>query len=190
MIGTSLWDYVFIRSCIFVLHSITPLCILYSLVDLLVHPRRLRGVPWILHVWITLETLFYLLVFLPLEFHLQRAATHPQPLSRESRRELFRRCYESIPDPERYLQRWFMGAQLSDIKRENLKEFLRWAYLNKREVDPADDEELEEYIGGMEKLLGRSIQPGRGSAKCLRLTLEKIDMLHRSLVWYLVSCRM
>ena len=50
-----------------------------------------------------------------------------------------------------------------------------------------DDEEIEEYIGEMEKLLGRKLEAGRGNAKCLRLTLDKVDMLHRSLMWYLVS---
>jgi hypothetical protein len=53
-----------------------------------------------------------------------------------------------------------------------------------------DDEELEEYIREMEKSLGRKIEPGRGNVRCFRLTLEKVDMLRRSLTWYLVSfCR-
>lgn len=52
------------------------------------------------------------------------------------------------------------------------------------------DEELEEYIAEMEKLLGRKLEPGRGNAQCLRLTLDKVEMLHRSLIWYLVSFMM
>ncbi|KAK2470050.1 hypothetical protein H9L39_18198 [Fusarium oxysporum f. sp. albedinis] len=32
---------------------------------------------------------------------------------------------------------------------------------------------------------GRKLEPGRGNAKCLRLTLDKVEMLHRSLTWYL-----
>ena len=50
-----------------------------------------------------------------------------------------------------------------------------------------EDEELEEYIRKMEELLERRIEPGRGNANCFRLTLDKVDMLHRSLTWYLVS---
>jgi hypothetical protein len=50
-----------------------------------------------------------------------------------------------------------------------------------------DDEELDEYVREMEKLLGQKVEPGRGNAKCLRLTLKKVNMLHRSLTWYLVS---
>ncbi|RFU26628.1 hypothetical protein B7463_g9705, partial [Scytalidium lignicola] len=74
---------------------------------------------------------------------------------------------------------------MSEIKRENVKDFLRWAFLSKGEPDPMDDEELEEYIAEIEKLLNRKLEPGRGSAKCLRLTLEKVDTYHRSLIWYL-----
>lgn len=55
------------------------------------------------------------------------------------------------------------------------------------EPDPAYDEELEEYTRETEELLGRKFEDGRGNAKCLRLTLEQVDMLHRSLIWYLVS---
>lgn len=80
-----------------------------------------------------------------------------------------------------------MDAPASEIKWENVKEFFRWAFLNTRVPNTVDDEELDEYVKEMEKLLGRRIEPGRGNAKCLRLTLENVDMLHRSLTWYLVS---
>ena len=52
-----------------------------------------------------------------------------------------------------------------------------------------DDEELEEYVDRFETLLGRKLALGRGSAVPLRLTLDKVNMLHRSLLWYLVSRR-
>jgi pimeloyl-ACP methyl ester carboxylesterase len=184
MIGTSICDYIFIRSCIFFLHSIAPLSILYCLIISFVHPALFQ-VSQVLEIWVTLETLFYLIVYLPRKFYLQRAAIHPTPICRERRRMLFQRCHENIPDPERYLAKWFMDAPASEIKRENVKDFFRWAFLSKGEPDPVDDEELEEYIGEVEKLLGREIKPGRGDAKCLRLSLDKVDMLHRSLIWYL-----
>lgn len=79
-----------------------------------------------------------------------------------------------------------MDASRSEIKRDNVKEFFRWAFLNSGEPDPADDEELDVYVQSMEDLLGRELEPGRGSAKCIRLSLDKVDVLHRSLTWYLV----
>lgn len=50
-----------------------------------------------------------------------------------------------------------------------------------------DDEELNEYVDKFETLLGRKLDPGRGKAVPLRLTIDKVKMLHRSLLWYLVS---
>lgn len=69
-----------------------------------------------------------------------------------------------------------------------MKDFFLWAFFNHDGPPGDDNEELEEYVFAMEKLLGEPIEAGRGNAKCLRLTLDKVNMLHRSLVWYLVSC--
>ena len=178
-------DYVFIRTNIFLLHLIAPLSVVYSLVNSLVHlPFQL---PRALKVWFALEAVFYLAIYLPRKEYLQRAAIHPDPPCRDDRRDLFWRCHSNIPDPDQYLRKWFRDAPAAEIKRENVKEFFRWAFLNTGEPDPAYDEELEEYAGEMDKLLGRKLESGRGSAKCLRLTLDKVEMLHRSLTWYLVS---
>lgn len=133
------------------------------------------------------ETLFYLLVYLPHRVHLQRAAVHPLPPTREERKELFYLCNENIPDPEEYLQRWFLGAPSREIKRENMKEFFLWAFFNRGGPPGDDDEELDDYVVATEQLLGRPIEEGRGSAECLRLTIDRVDMLHRSLAWYFVS---
>ena len=183
MIGISAWDYIFIRTCIFVLHLVAPLSVLYSLVSWLLHlPFR---IPRVLEVWLALEAVFYLLVYLPRRTYLQAVVAHPAG-GRDERRRLFWRCHINIPDPERYLKRWFRDAPTAEIKRENVKDFFRWAFLHSGEPDPAYDEELEEYVGEMEKLLGRKLEPGRGNAQSLRLTLDKVEMLHRSLTWYLV----
>ncbi|RMJ13501.1 hypothetical protein CDV36_006850 [Fusarium kuroshium] len=183
MAGTSLWDYIFIRTCIFLLHLVAPLSVVYSLASLLVRlpfqlPRELRA-------WLALEALFYLAVYLPLKEYLQRAAKHPVPPCRADRRKLFLQCHNNVPDPAQYLRKWFRGAPASEIKRDNVKDFFRWAFLNTGEHDPVYDEELEEYTQEMERLLGRKLELGRGNAKCLRLTLDKVEMLHRSLTWYL-----
>ncbi|KAH8757942.1 hypothetical protein F5883DRAFT_502531 [Diaporthe sp. PMI_573] len=182
MASTSLWDYIFIRTSIFLLHLIAPLSTLYSLATALI---RFPGfIPRILEIWLTLEAAFFL-VYIPLNLYLQRAATHPTTLSCNDRRILFRRCHENVPDPERYLRKWFRNAPVAEIKRENVKDFFRWAFLNTAEADPAYDAELEEYVSDMETMLGKKLEPGRGNAKCLRLTLDKVEMLHRSLTWYM-----
>ncbi|KAK3304693.1 uncharacterized protein B0T15DRAFT_568446 [Chaetomium strumarium] len=164
-----IWEYIFIRTCIFFLHLIAPFSTLYSLARSLVHP--LHRVPHLLEVWLAPEATFYLLVYLPRRAYLQRVAVPPTTLCCEDRRLLFRRCHDNIPDPERYLSKWFLDAPAEEIRRENVKDFFRWAFLNTRDRDPAHDEE--------------KMEPGRGKAKCLRLTYDKVAMSHRSLAWYL-----
>jgi hypothetical protein len=185
MAGTSLWDYIFIRVCITALHFIAPLSIVYSFAKLFFTiPFQ---IPLVLQIWLALEALFYLVVYLPLNRHLQRAADHPAPPCRADRRKLFHQCHNNIPDLSLYLRKWFRDAPESEIKRDNVKEFILWAFLNTDEFDPNYEEELEEYTQEIEKLMGRRFEPGRGNAKCLRLTLDRVEMLHRSLWWYLVS---
>lgn len=133
------------------------------------------------------EAAFFTIIFLPHTYHLQRPAIHPELPSREKRQELFERCHTTLEDPEKYLSQWFLGAKRENIKRENLKEFIRWAFLNTEQVKKEDKDEVEGYVRAIEKLLGRDLPPGKGSAKSLRLTLDKVDFLHRSLLWYLVG---
>lgn len=188
MIGTSLWDFVFIRSCILFLHFIAPMSAVYCLTVLLVRLSTYR-VHWVLEFWVVAETLFFILIYLPRSYILQHAAAHPSTRSRENRRKLFQLCHESVVDPEHYLSKWFKGAPRSQIRRENVKEFFCWAFLDKPNYGVHEHEELEEYVDKMEALLGRKLRPGKGNAFPLRLTMDKVKMLHRSLLWYLVSFR-
>jgi hypothetical protein len=133
MAGTSLWDYIFIRASIFLLHIIAPLSVAYSLVSLLA--RLPFQFPRVLQAWLSLEALFYLVVYLPLNKYLQRAAKHPVPPCRADRRKLFLKCHNNIPDPAQYLRKWFRNAPVSEIKRDNVKDFFRWAFLNTGDHD-------------------------------------------------------
>ncbi|KAF6525501.1 hypothetical protein HZS61_011296 [Fusarium oxysporum f. sp. conglutinans] len=144
MAGTSLWDYIFIRASIFLLHLIAPLSVAYSLVNLLA--RLPFQFPRVLQAWLGLEALFYLAVYLPLNKYLQRAAKHPVPPCRADRRKLFLKCHNNIPDPAQYLRKWFRNAPVSEIKRDNVKDFFRWAFLNTGDHDSTYDEELEDIL--------------------------------------------
>lgn len=188
MIGTSLCDHVFIRCCIFFLHFVAPISALYCVLALVLRPLSYR-IPVALEIWAVAETFFFLLIYLPRSYAVQQFVTHPPIRSREKRRELFQLCHESIVDPERYLSKWFKDSPIAEIRRENVKDFFCWAFLNKPSYGHLDDEELEEYVDKMESLLGRRLQPGRGNAIPLRLTVDGVRMLHRSLIWYLVSPR-
>ena len=66
-------------------------------------------------------------------------------------------------------------------------EFFAWAFLNKAKYGLADEEELEEYITELEQTLGRQLEPGRGRAKSLRVTVDPVRTVYRSIFWYFVS---
>lgn len=166
------------------LRAITPLSVLYC-VALPFLPQRSR-LPLYIGIWPTAEAAFYLLFYLPRKWILQHPAVHPYLYPAAERNALFQRCVEHIPDPERYLSKWFKDAPLLEVKRENVKEFYRWAFLNTSAVDPADEIELEENVEKFEEYTGHKLEPGYGKAKSLRLTLDKVDMIHRSLAWYLI----
>ncbi|KAL8731426.1 MAG: hypothetical protein Q9166_003401 [cf. Caloplaca sp. 2 TL-2023] len=184
MIGTAWWQYIFIRLCIALLQYFVPLAA-FCCVVFFFEPFHHR-IPIFVLVWAVAETFFFLFVFLPRYFLLQRDTLHPSPLPRQERQKLFQLCFESVPDLESYLTGWFKGAPSSDIRRENVKEFLCWSFLNKKDYGLLDDQELEDYTDQLENILGRDFPPGRGNATALRLTLDRVPMLHRPLIWYLV----
>lgn len=92
-----------------------------------------------------------------------------------------------MSEPEQYLSKWFKGAPSSEIRRENIKQFFCWSFLNKSDYGMHDNQELDDYANQLEKVLGRELPPGKGNAVALRLTLDKVQMLFRPLIWYLVS---
>ena len=195
MINNSIWSYAFIRTCIFFLHNIAPLSAFYCTVVLVLRPSAFR-IPLLVEIWALAETFFFLLVYWPRNHLLQRAAVHPELPPRETRRELFQLCSDSVEDPERYLCGWFRGASSADIKRDNVKgkrsithcfllsliklELLCWAFLNKDNHSPEDEEELDEYADKTELMLGRKLEPGRGKAISLRVTVDRVQTSYRS----------
>lgn len=186
MIGTSTREYIFIRVCVLGLYSVAPICIIYTTLSIGLYGTGVAyyRLPFLVECVALAETLFYFFVYLPYSCYLQREAVHPAPRTRAERRELFELCQENVANPEQYLSKWFLGAPRDEIKRENVKEFLLWAFFNRGGPPGEDDEELEEYVSLMERQWGERIHPGRGTAKCLRLTLDGVNMMHRSLIWY------
>ena len=156
-----------------------------------------------LEIWAIAETAFFAIIYVPRTMWLQRAASHPKLLPREQRRKLFQLCLDTVEDPERYLAGWMRGAPASEIKRENVKgenqiplpcfrklkdiELFCWAFLNKKDHGPEDNDELDEYTDETELRLGRKLEAGRGEAVSLRVTIDRFQTVHRSLLWYSVS---
>ncbi|KAK9482513.1 hypothetical protein V1527DRAFT_476098 [Lipomyces starkeyi] len=185
MRDNSLYDYLFVRFWIIVLSSIAPLSISYCLLVLFGVPDSYR-VPHILEIWAIAEATFYFFTLAFRAYYIQSPAIHPPLPSREKRLELFTLCEQSISDHKQYISKWFMDTPITDIHKENMKDFLRWAFLNNAAPDSKYDEELEEYVTVLEGKLNLKFPPGRAeNVKSLRLTVDKVKALHRSLVWYM-----
>ncbi|KAH9841192.1 hypothetical protein Tdes44962_MAKER07858 [Teratosphaeria destructans] len=204
MLNQSTRELVFIRTVILLLHSIGPLCAAYTatlLRRLLLQFFPLREtdvnskISQIYHErqWAELaplqgyciaETGFYLF-FLWYRTHLQREAIHPPLRSKTEREALFKKIRSGIRDPKKFLKGWFRGAEVEDIGKDDLREFLLWAFWENR-ADIGDKAELEELVLEVENMVGHEFKPGRGAAKGLRLTLDPIEMECRSLLWYAI----
>ena len=190
MINDTRAEFLFIRACILFLNNIFPFASLYCglvAASTVFSPlSRFCCLPLPIFAWLAWEVVFHFLIFRPRFDALQRDAVHPELSSRAEREKLFNRCNQNIPDPEAYLRKWFGEANTDEIKRENVKEFLRWAFLDSREIREEYEEEIESYTKRTEEMLGRHLPEGRGTAKSLRLTLDEIHFGHRSFLWYMV----
>jgi hypothetical protein len=187
MLNNTTFEYVFIRACIIFLRSIAPISIAYCFLLIVgtLSSLQLR-LPWYIECIALAETLFYAWFFLYRKFYLQLPAVHPPLYFERTRRELVTRCIHLMPDHDSYISKWFLGADPKDVKRENIRDFFRWAFFNTALSNPDIDAELEEYVCMLEDAIGKKLEPGRGNVTCLRLTLDNVEILHRSLVWYFV----
>ncbi|KAI0121091.1 hypothetical protein BJ170DRAFT_588507 [Xylariales sp. AK1849] len=170
MIGTSLHEYISIRICIYSLQYTTPLCLLsligFSLIDLA----------------------YAVFVYIPYNQRLKQEAKHPPLLSSEERRALFNKVLHHIPDFERYVRLWFLGADANDIRRDNVRDFILWAFFDRASGHQSDEEdaEAEEYVDAIEERLDRKLELGRGDVESFRLTLDAVETRYRSLLWYVI----
>jgi hypothetical protein len=184
-------EYLRIRGTVLMFQSIAPLALVYSglrlLHNLLPKPLDTVELPWPIAYWLFTEAATCIFLYLPYKHTIyQRAATHPPAPPREERQKLFTKCWGTVEDPEKYLQGWFQGAEPEDIKRENVKQFIHWAFFNCERVPEEDEEEVEGYVEQVERHLGRKIPMGRGEAVSLRTSLDEVRCSYRSLFWYLV----
>ncbi|KAK2596840.1 hypothetical protein N8I77_012730 [Diaporthe amygdali] len=168
MLNPTTHELVFIRTCVFIL------AYLPFIIPFLPPPF------WLL---LPVEGLYYFFILRPFERRLSHSARHP-PYDVD-RKALFQRCLDNVPDPERYLSLWALGAHPDDIKRDNVRDFLLWAFFDRDSLTPEIEDELEEYISRTEELLGRPLAPGRGRATPMRLTFDHVHTRYRSVAWYI-----
>ncbi|KAM0551906.1 hypothetical protein ACHAPJ_008245 [Fusarium lateritium] len=194
MIGTSFGAWIFIRLSI-AFFRYTPLIYIFLILFLtLIQPVGAAfPVICILLAALLAEVVFYLFIYRPYLRRLRRDAVHPPPLSRQERKALFERCFGNVPSPEIYLRWWFLDSDPNEIRRDNVREFLLWAFFERPDGEGLVDEdgetieeEIEHYLSLLEQRLGQRLEDGRGNVQSLRLTLDGITTTYRSLLWYIV----
>jgi hypothetical protein len=198
MIGKSWFDYIQIRCSIAALRSVAPLSIVY--LGASCYAAKFLFTP-VLGVLAIIETLFFTCIYLPRRslmqkvtfpqlktltglIQLQKATRHPPPLTRVERQALFEKCTSCTTD-DSYPAGWFT----SDITRENATEWILWALFS-CDLEHAKEEWAEEidiYIQGIEKILGRELESSQQKTGSMRLTFDPVVMVHRPLIWYNVS---
>ncbi|KAL8365361.1 hypothetical protein RB595_004252 [Gaeumannomyces hyphopodioides] len=220
MIGDSLAELVFIRISIFLLHYSIPVGL-----ALLIALQCTTGVVswWLwpgtgpgpssfarllaatIAAVVVLDSAFALVVYLPYKRRAERlVASYPPAMSPLQRRKLFDTCFENIPDCETYLRGWFLGADMRDIRRDNVHEFLVWAFFDRDSsavsatvecgllLDQDEETELQGYLDEIDSRLraassdGVGLLPGHGPARSLRLSVDEVHMRFRSFIWYLI----
>jgi hypothetical protein len=194
MIGTSTVEYIFIRICILFLHNIVPVSVSYSILLLMNQSFHLsfclEHTPYAIHIWLTTEAVFFATFIMPLRYAIQHSPVYNRSIPAKYRERLFRACNATVPNLEKYLSRWLMVSEADCIKRDNVKDFIRWAFFGPacvRGQDRQNEEEIEAYTAETEKLIGRKLSPGWVNVKGLGQLLNEADSSHRSLLWYTVS---
>jgi hypothetical protein len=185
MISNSPLAYIFIRLTVLLLRLIAPLSIEYCFLRVLV--PKYAALPLPLEIIIYAETAFYFAVYLPRRYVLQKPAPQGTAMTRPERNELFDKCLKTIPDMSHFLTTWFKGAPVHELKREDVREWLAWGFFNQGKSSNCDEDELEDYVQGIEEALGEPISPGHGNHKAMRPTIDPINIQHRPLLYYLVS---
>ncbi|KAI0685398.1 Alpha/Beta hydrolase protein [Cytidiella melzeri] len=185
MLGHSLPEYVFIRTCILALRLIAPLSGMY-----LCASGRLGY--WLWSRWLgyyaAAEVAFYLGVYLPRSFFMQQAAQHPTPFTRAEREALFAKCFATMRDAE-LATGWFHFSEPDTIRRDNVVEWVLWALFSSSRDAYLDEwkEEIESYVKAVERLLGRKLEEGMNDrVKCMKVTLDPVIACHRPLLWYII----
>ena len=194
MIGTSTAEYFFIRICILFLHNIAPISTLYCTHLLIVQffhlPNYLERIPYSIQIWLTAEAIFFTTIFIPLKYALNYSTICHTSLSVECREKLFTNCNANVPNLEKYLSRWLLVSETEYIKRDDVKDFIRWSFFGPRctsEQVQQHEEEIEIYTTEIEKLIGRNLPSGRMDVKGLGQLLNEASGSNRSLLWYTVS---
>lgn len=161
-------------------------CFLYFLIALFIGGVPAIAFPFSIAVeaYGAIEILWYLLWFLPFKAYLQRPGTHMAAMTRPERKALIEKSLDLVPDARLFLRKWFSNAHLDEIYRDDVKDWLVWVLWGTGSFDGCDPDELNEYVDEVENRANLTLSKGRAGAKPIRLNLDPVQMIHRSLLFY------
>lgn len=101
---------------------------------------------------------------------------------------------DGIDNPAKFVSGWFKGAKIEEVYRENMAEWLLWAFFNQHPRDEYINDtenpmhvEVQHYVDKFEQETGMSAPPGYNpNISCIRLNSDPVRTIHRPAMVYLV----
>lgn len=181
------------------LASVAPFAFFYYVYFLLTEQRLFTIDPSIdtfIHYWLGCELIFYLF-FQMTRKRMQRILPSVAPSAKE-RSDLYAVCLANIENPEVWLTEWFtltydstLHPAYEDIGRENVAEWLSWAFfalpLENVLRDETATEELNYMIDHFEEEFHIHLEPGYNEeVVAYRISFDPVHAHHRPLIFYTV----
>jgi pimeloyl-ACP methyl ester carboxylesterase len=162
---------------------------------LLVLPDPYVLLQWFVCIWIGFELLFYFVVMVDWKRNMDLLS--PTPAYRMEPEVLIANVLTDVQTLQNYdvtafLRGWFLGADLSDVKRGNVEEFLAWAMFNtKRQyMTTKQFAATGRVIADLTRRFGVTFEPGfNEEVKCSNFTLNpaSVHVRHRPLLFYVFT---
>jgi pimeloyl-ACP methyl ester carboxylesterase len=183
---------IFSQGFAWIFRSIAPISLAYCCYSILIISRlsNLPRLPWAVELWIIAESFFFLLIYLPMSTSVHGTAMALAVTTISKRHQVFNKCISTIADPVRYVSLWHCGAPIEVIGRENVKEWISWAFLNKRNWSASEDAEMNEYVDALQQLFPGSLKFQEGytpNVKTLRFSLDPVKITHKPLLFYVLG---
>ena len=109
----------------------------------------------------------------------------PNPDRRKHMERFLRLREDCVPDFRAYLAQWFRGADPRSIRRENVREFVRYGFYGKVDGPLSDEEEaeIEWWLGEVERVWAIEFPEGRAQGlRFMRHMREPLRTFHQPLL--------
>ncbi|KAI8067820.1 Alpha/Beta hydrolase protein [Gongronella butleri] len=179
--------------------SVAPIALLYFLYYVVSSPQydllsAPIAVPVWAHYWLLLELLFY--VYFQITCNRMQHKTAMATLTPKERRHLVLLCIDNIEHVHEWLPGWFVdkdtqqAPHMDSICRDNVLEWIAWAFCLQRLEQVDNVKELEWMIDKFERKHHITFAPGYNDRlQARRLNLDPMNAYHRPLVFYIsIQC--